>query len=43
MSRDPTNIISSLAIETGTMQQMRIRLGLKCGESDAKYLFGDVN
>ena len=41
MATQSTNIISSLAIETGTMQQMRIRLGLKCGESDAKYLFGD--
>lgn len=41
MATQSTNIISSLALDRGTIEQMRIRIGLKCGEDDARYLFSD--
>lgn len=43
MATQSTKIIGGLTIEKGTIEQMRIRVGLKCGESDAMYLFGDNN
>lgn len=30
-------------ISNSTIEQMRIRIGLKCGEEDAAYIFGDAN
>lgn len=38
-----TKIISDLTLATGTIEQMRIRIGLKCGEWDANYLFSERN
>lgn len=43
MATQSTKIISELTIATGTIEQMRIRIGLKCGEYDTTYLFGDKN
>ena len=43
MSTQSTKIISDLTISHGTIEQMRIRIGLKCSESDARYLFSDQN
>ena len=43
MATQSTKVITNLALETGTIEQMRIRIGMKCGESDARYLFGDRN
>ena len=43
MATQATKIITNLTLETGTIEQMRIRVGLKCGESDADYLFSDAN
>ena len=41
MATQSTNIISTLTLDRGTMEQMRVRIGLKCGEDDARYLFSD--
>lgn len=43
MATQSTKIITDLSISTGTIEQMRIRIGLKCGEDDARYLFKDNN
>ncbi len=43
MATQSTKIISELTLATGTIEQMRIRIGLKCGEYDTNYLFGDKN
>lgn len=43
MATQSTKIISNLTIESGTIEQMRIRIGMKCGEWDANYLFTDRN
>ena len=43
MATQSTKIINDLTIESGTIEQMRIRIGLKCGEWDASYLFTDKN
>lgn len=43
MATQSTKVIGGLALEAGTVEQMRIRIGMKCGESDARYLFGDRN
>ena len=43
MATQSTRIISDLTLSSGTIEQMRIRIGLKCGENDARYLFGDQN
>ncbi len=42
MATQSTRIISDLTISSGTLEQMRIRIGLKCGENDARYLFTDA-
>lgn len=42
MATQSTNIISSLTLDRGTIEQMRIRIGLKCGEADTRYLFSDL-
>lgn len=41
MATQSTNIISTLTLDRGTIEQMRVRIGLKCGEDDARYLFSD--
>lgn len=43
MATQSTKVISDLTLSKGTIEQMRIRIGLKCGEDDARYLFGDQN
>ena len=42
MATQSANIISSLTLDRGTIEQMRIRMGLKCGEADTRYLFSDL-
>jgi len=43
MATQSTKVISDLTLSHGTLEQMRIRIGLKCGEDDARYLFSDRN
>ena len=43
MATQSTKIISDLTLATGIVEQMRIRIGLKCGEWDANYLFTERN
>ena len=43
ISTQTTKVISELTLQHGTIEQMRVRIGLKCGEDDARYLFGDRN
>ena len=43
MATQSTKVISDLTLSHGTIEQMRIRVGLKCGENDARYLFSDQN
>lgn len=43
MATQSTKVISNLSLEAGTVEQMRVRIGMKCGESDARYLFSDQN
>ncbi len=43
MATQSTKVISDLTLSHGTIEQMRIRIGLKCGENDARYLFSDNN
>lgn len=37
------SIREKTALSNSTIEQMRIRIGLKCGEEDASYIFGDTN
>ena len=43
MATQSTKVIGNLSLEAGTVEQMRVRIGMKCGESDARYLFSDQN
>jgi hypothetical protein len=43
MATQTTKVISDLTLSHGTVEQMRVRIGLKCGMDDARYLFGDKN
>lgn len=43
MATQSTKVIGDLTLSHGTIEQMRIRIGLKCGENDARYLFSDQN
>lgn len=43
MATQSTKVITELTLAQGTIDQMRIRIGLKCGEDDARYLFSDKN
>lgn len=43
MATQSTKVISDLTLSHGTIEQMRIRIGLKCGENDARYLFSEQN
>ena len=43
MATQSTRIITDLTLSSGTVEQMRIRIGMKCGENDARYLFSDQN
>ncbi len=41
MATQSTKVIGDLTLSRGTIEQMRIRVGLKCGEDDARYLFAE--
>lgn len=43
MATQTTKVLSELTLSYGVIEQMRIRIGLKCGADDARYLFGDRN
>jgi hypothetical protein len=43
MATQTTKVISDLTLSHGVIEQMRVRIGLKCGEDDARYLFTDRN
>ena len=43
MATQATKVIRELPLSHGIIEQMRVRIGLKCGEDDARYLFGDRN
>ena len=43
MATQSTKIIGDLSLDSGTIEQMRVRIGLKCGEYDTGYLFADKN
>lgn len=43
MATQSTKVISDLTLSSTTIEQMRVRIGLKCGENDARYLFTDEN
>lgn len=43
MATQTTKVISELTLSHGIVEQMRVRIGLKCGEDDVRYLFGDRN
>lgn len=43
MSTQSTKILSELSLSSGTIEQMRIRVGLKLSESDSNYMFGSDN
>lgn len=43
MSTQSTKILNELSLSSGTMEQMRIRIGLKLTESDSNYMFGIDN
>ena len=43
MATQSTKVISELTLSHGTIEQMRIRVGLKSGENDARYLFSTEN
>ncbi|MBD5105091.1 MAG: hypothetical protein HDT47_09575, partial [Ruminococcaceae bacterium] len=41
MATQSTAIISELSLSAGVIEQMRIRIGMKCGENDARFMFRD--
>jgi hypothetical protein len=41
MATQTTKVISELTLSHGIIEQMRVRIGLKCGEDDVRYLYGD--
>lgn len=41
MATQSTKVISDLTLSHAIIEQMRVRIGLKCGEDDARYLFSD--
>lgn len=43
MSTQSTKILRDLSLASGTIEQMRIRVGLKLTESDSNYMFGMDN
>jgi len=43
MATQTTKVISELTLSHGIVEQMRIRIGLKCGEDDVRYLYGGRN
>ncbi len=43
MATQSTKVVGNLALDPGTIEQMRIRVGLKCSDADSRYLFGDEN
>ena len=43
MATQSTKVISDLTLSHAIIEQMRVRIGLKCGEDDTRYLFSDRN
>ncbi len=43
MATQTTKVVSELTLTHATIEQMRVRIALKCGEDDARYLFTDRN
>ncbi|MCL2399788.1 MAG: FtsK/SpoIIIE domain-containing protein [Defluviitaleaceae bacterium] len=43
MATQSTKVINGLTLDKGVIEQMRIRIGMKCGEDDVRYLFGYEN
>lgn len=43
MSTQSTKVLAALTLEKGVIEQMRIRIGLKCSDNDARYMFSDAN
>jgi len=43
MATQSTKVISDLTLSHAIIEQMRVRVGLKCGEDDVRYLFSDRN
>jgi hypothetical protein len=43
MATQTTKVISELTLSHGIIEQMRVRIGLKCGADDVRYLYGDRN
>lgn len=43
MATQSTKVVGNLALDPGTIEQMRVRVGLKCSDADSRYLFGDEN
>jgi len=43
MATQTTKVISDLTLSHAIIEQMRVRIGLKCGEDDVRYLFSDRN
>ena len=43
MATQATKIITNLTLESGSVEQMRIRVGLKCSDADARYLFPNTD
>jgi len=43
MATQSTKVISDLTLSHAIIEQMRVRIGLKCGEDDVRYLFSDRN
>lgn len=39
MATQTTRVILDLSLDLGVIEQMRVRIGMKCGESDARYMF----
>ncbi len=41
MSTQTFNVMEELTLSTATVEQMRVRIGMKCNEKDTRYLFKD--
>ena len=41
MATQSTKVIGELTLSHAVIEQMRVRIGLKCGEDDVRYLFSD--
>ena len=43
MATQSTKVMAGLSLDKGVIEQMRVRIGLKCGRDDVDYLFGYGN